>query len=180
MKVVGDWVKATLIPVMQELWDRMEPLREVIIKLAAAFASFMASAFVETLKLWLKGIIVLWDTMAASVRAVISAIQTLMGWIDAAIERLSALAAAMGSTSPVAPGRGIAPGLQMGMAYVPATMPAIIHRGEAVLTREQAERWRTGGGQTITINNYLGGVYGVDGMDEALDRALRDAGRYVR
>jgi len=72
------------------------------------------------------------------------------------------------------------PGLQAGLAYVPATMPAIIHQGEAVLTREQASRWRTGqGGPDIHI--HMGGdMFGIDGVNEAVKKVMEDMGRYTR
>lgn len=55
---------------------------------------------------------------------------------------------------------GVGPGLQGGMPYVPYTMPAIIHQGEAVLSVPEAARWREGeGGLTIIIENInLGGI----------------------
>ena len=55
------------------------------------------------------------------------------------------------------------PGLQRGLAYVPATMPARLHEGEAVLTKQQAEVWRS------QFNVNVGNVYGMDGFEEQMD-----------
>ena len=50
--------------------------------------------------------------------------------------------------------------LDVGMPYVPWTMPAIIHPREAVLTAKQADEWRAGGrgGDSYEFNfpNYVG------------------------
>lgn len=48
-------------------------------------------------------------------------------------------------------------GHQMGLAYVPATMPVVVHTGEAILRKDQAAAWRSGeggGGGEIIINFY--------------------------
>jgi len=72
------------------------------------------------------------------------------------------------------------PGLQAGLAYVPATMPAIIHQGEAVLTKEQAGRRRTGqGGPPIYLQMY-GDMFGINGVNEAVKKVLEEMGRYTR
>ena len=43
-----------------------------------------------------------------------------------------------------------------GLDYVPYDeFPAILHKGEAVLTAEEASVWRNGGGGGVTINQYL-------------------------
>jgi hypothetical protein len=55
----------------------------------------------------------------------------------------------------------------------------VLHRGEAVLTKEEAMRWRGGGGGGVTINNYIAAVQGMAGFEEALDEALRDARRFT-
>jgi len=60
-------------------------------------------------------------------------------------------------------GGEFAPGLQRGMAYVPATTRATIHEGEAVLTKQQAEVWRS----QFTVN--VGNVYGMDSFEEQMD-----------
>jgi len=77
-------------------------------------------------------------------------------------------------------GAGGLPEAQFGMPYVPATMPVMVHQGETILSVPQAQRYRTGGGERpITINNYIGGVHGMAGFEEALDEALRDARRFM-
>lgn len=45
------------------------------------------------------------------------------------------------------------PKKQAGMSYVPGTMPVVVHTGEAILSKDQAGRWREGGGELI-INFY--------------------------
>jgi len=180
MLVVQEWVKTTLIPALQDLWDRLEPVREIIIKVAAAFAGFMASAFVTGLKTWLGIIIGLWDGMASAIGTVISAIQDVLGWIERAIDawrRFTATGAAGGTGLE----RGPAGGHQGGLAYVPVSpYPTILHQGEAVLTKEQAARWRMGqGGPDIHIH-MSGDMFGISGVYEAVDKVLEEKARYAR
>lgn len=52
-------------------------------------------------------------------------------------------------TPPTPPGRGY----QRGLPYVPATMPVIVHAGEAILRKDQAGAWREGEG-AIYIQFY--------------------------
>jgi hypothetical protein len=53
-------------------------------------------------------------------------------------------------------------------------MPATLHQGEAVLTREQAEIWRS---QT---NLYLqGDIYGMGGYERFVEEAIQEATRYA-
>jgi len=87
---------------------------------------------------------------------------------------------------PGTPPAGVGPGLQGGMPYVPHTMPAIIHRGEAVLSAPQAERWRGGeGGISIVIENlHLGGGMSImdarmfgDQFGQHLGKRIQEHGR---
>ena len=51
---------------------------------------------------------------------------------------------------------GGAGGYAKGLDYVPYDeFPAILHKGEAVLTAEEAAVWRNGGGGGMTINQYI-------------------------
>lgn len=67
------------------------------------------------------------------------------------------------------------PSYQQGIAYVPSPTIAKIHEGEAVLTKRQAEIWRS---QTMNFN-LTGDVYGMGGytrfVEEAFERAARHA-----
>lgn len=74
---------------------------------------------------------------------------------------------------------GSGPGLQAGLTYVPARMPAILDEGEAVLTRRQAADWRAGISRQTNVYVYAGGVYGMDGAEELIDQMIRETGRYV-
>ena len=50
-------------------------------------------------------------------------------------------------------------GYAKGLDYVPYDeFPAILHKGEAVLTAEEAAVWRNGGGGGMTINQYIQSV----------------------
>jgi len=172
MAAVADWMEADLIPILQEVWDRTEGLREIILKLVAAFVRFMGSAFIAGLKSWLRGVILLWDLMTTAIGGVISAIQSFLEIIQRAIAAWHSFTAVSGGEAAGPPGEHV--GLQRGLAYVPATMPATIHRGEAVLTRQQAEVWRN----QMTFN-LMGDVYGMGGytrfVEEAFERAARHA-----
>ena len=54
---------------------------------------------------------------------------------------------------------GGAQGFATGLDYVPYDeFPAILHKGEAVLTAEEADVWRNGGGGGMTINQYIQSV----------------------
>ena len=59
------------------------------------------------------------------------------------------------------------------MAYVPATMPAVLHQGEAVLTAQQADMWRN------QMNVNVGNVYGMDGFGDMMDQYWFRMGRYA-
>lgn len=56
-------------------------------------------------------------------------------------------------------GGGAGRSFAVGLDYVPTdNYPATLHRGEAVLTRSEAEEWRAGktnGGTTIIVNQYI-------------------------
>ena len=63
----------------------------------------------------------------------------------------------------------------MGMPYVPGTMRRTLHEGEAVLTKQQAEVWRS-----QVMNLYLqGNIYGMGGYRAFIEEALREAARYA-
>jgi len=163
MEKVAEWVVEILIPKLQELWDKLEPVREIVVKVAGAFGDFMGKAFVKTLKTWLGDIIILWDGMTAAIGFVIDAIQDFLGMVRRAIDAWHDFTSATAGAEPAGPGGGMAPGLQHGLAYVPATMPAVLHQGEAVLTKQQAEVWRS------QFNVNVGNVYGMDGFEEQMD-----------
>lgn len=66
----------------------------------------------------------------------------------------------LSETSPVPSGyqpRGR--GYQMGLPYVPTTMPVVVHTGEAILRKEQAAAWRGGRGGGDIIIQFYGPVY---------------------
>jgi len=47
------------------------------------------------------------------------------------------------------------PSAAVGMPYVPANMPVMVHQREAILTADQADDWRSGkggGGGGVTVN----------------------------
>lgn len=80
--------------------------------------------------------------------------------------------------------RGAFISAQHGTDYVPRTMPAILHRGEAVLPAPQAERYRRGeGGISVNIEsmNVAGGSAGarqfVRQIEEELGRGIRQRSR---
>lgn len=169
------WLQGTLIPLLREWWDRLEPVRAIVIELAAAIARFMGSAAVMALKGFLMGIIGTFDLMASAIGSVISAIQTLIDWIQRAIDWWHRLGSATGEGGGV-PSSGPVGGMhQMGLAYVP-TSPyyAALHRGEAVLTKEQAEQWRMG----QEVHFHFGDSFGIDGVNEAIERAIEEKRRY--
>ena len=163
MEPVAEWIKTTLIPVLEEWWEKLEPVRVLILNLAKAIGSFLGSAAVKALKGFLLGIIVTFDAMAGAIGAVIDAIQDFLGMVRRAIDAWHQFTSVTAGAEPAGPGGGMAPGLQHGLAYVPATMPAVIHRGEAVLTAQQAEVWRS------QFNVNVGNVYGMDGFEEQMD-----------
>ena len=174
MAVVAEWVEVDLMPLLQELWDRTEGVREAVLRLAAAFVRFMGSAFIRGLKLWLKGIINLWDAMASAVQNVIDTIHAFLAMVQRAIAAWRRFTAISGEGA-AGPPAGEYVGLQRGLAYVPTTMPATIHRGEAVLTRQQAEVWRN---QTMNFN-LMGDVYGMGGYTRFVEEAFEKAARYA-
>ena len=50
---------------------------------------------------------------------------------------------------------------QIGIPYIPRTMPVLVHKKEAILTAPQAEQWRAGaagGGGNVTVNIPRGAV----------------------
>jgi hypothetical protein len=181
MQLVQEWIANTLIPALQNLWDRLEPVREIVIAVMGAFISFMASSFISGLKVWLGAIIALWDGVSAAISAVIDLIGGFMTAVQNAIEAWRRFTSVTGGGE--APTGG-SPLLQTGLAYVPRSpYPAILHRGEAVLTRGQAMEWRrqrAQAGPSYTIISNIDSVYGVDGIEEALDEAVSRATRYVR
>lgn len=59
---------------------------------------------------------------------------------------------------PTRPAGTAPPSHQKGLPYVPATMPVIVHTGEAILRKDQAAAWRGGEGGDIYIQFY-GPVY---------------------
>lgn len=63
------------------------------------------------------------------------------------------------NTSVNASVNGAAGSFATGLNYVPYDeFPAILHKGEAVLTAEEAAVWRNGGGGGMTINQYIQSV----------------------
>lgn len=95
MKKVADWVAYTLIPLLRDLWDRLEPVRQKIVELAGRFADFMGSAFVEGLKIWLNAIITLFDAVYRAIKGVwdiigwlINKIKELIDWLIRLAEKL--------------------------------------------------------------------------------------------
>jgi len=173
MEPVAEWIKTTLIPVLEEWWEKLEPVRVLILDLARAIGSFLGSAAVKALKGFLLGIIVTFDAMAGAIGSVIDAIQDFLDMVRRAIAAWHQFTSETAGAEPAGPGGGMAPGLQSGLAYVPATMPAVLHQGEAVLTRQQAEVWRS----QFTVN--VGNVYGMDGFGDEMERYWRRMGQYA-
>jgi len=74
--------------------------------------------------------------------------------------------------------------MQQGTDYVPSTMPAVLHKGEAVLPAPVAQQYREGaGGVTIHIENLnvAGGRAGakqfVRQIEEELGQGIRRRSR---
>jgi len=73
--------------------------------------------------------------------------------------------------------------MQRGTDYVPRTMPAMLHKGEAVLPAPVAQQYREGGGVTINIENLnvAGGRAGakqfVRQIEEELGQGIRRRSR---
>jgi len=71
------------------------------------------------------------------------------------------------------------PGYASGVDYVPATGPAVLHMGEAVLNRQDADAWRrsTGGVQVI-VHPAMGWLE--DFIEVRMDRMAEDSRRRAR
>lgn len=76
------------------------------------------------------------------------------------------------------------PRLNTGMRFVPGVMPAILDPGEAVLTRSQADAWRSGQKEGNAVNVYVqtvnmhgsSDVRELDGIGYGIERALATRG----
>ncbi len=84
-------------------------------------------------------------------------------------------------TTPGRPYKG--PGgvpLQQGIQYVPTTMPALLHPGEAVLPTPEARLWRAGGETTIHVEVNVGGGYTPYRAREVGDAVAQQLGTEIR
>lgn len=87
----------------------------------------------------------------------------------------------LASVTPGRPYKG--PGgvpLQQGLEYVPTTMPAMLHPGEAVLPTPEARLWRAGGETTINVTVNVGGGYTPYRAREVGDAVARQLGTEIR
>lgn len=173
MAEVGELISTIIVPLLGDLWDRLEPVRELVLILARAvgvLAGMTALALV----------VVVLESFIAVLNLVIYGIDTVALAVAALTRNLAPLVAAFtrvkdaippwllpGSMAPLESSlRGIADAFRdmnvaIGIQPSPGMTPALA---------------TTGG--DVHIHTSLGGVYGIEGAEEAMDEVVRDAVRY--
>lgn len=120
------------------------------------------------------------DVVERVSRFVIAASEERRGAIRREIEAVHNLIQAYRHLAEVEGAAGATTSAQGGLMWVPQTMGVTVHKGEAILTAHQArERRRGAGGKNVTINAVLGDMYGVDGLEAALEDMIAESARYV-
>lgn len=81
----------------------------------------------------------------------------------------------------------IPPGFATGLDFVPRTMPAIVHQGEAILNKSEAASWRSGASGSMnvsTVVNFNGGAPSNSAMishvvEKAVEKSIDEAKRLM-
>lgn len=164
---------ARLIELWDLVWGAIKTVIEWIGKIRDKIREFTNSPIVTGILNLLQDIADAFEAIADAIRSAINAFNDFMN-----------SGAANWSEPGWAGGEGPqGPSVQTGLNYVPfSPFPAVLHRGEAVLPAPEAERWRQGRGgsavaSTVTIN--FSNVFGVDGVEEAVNEAIYTQARSV-
>jgi len=100
LETIGTFIRDTLVPALQNFWERTENIREAIVR-------FMGSAAVMALKGFLEGLVILWDAVGKAIKFVVDIIIWLIQKIQELIEWIKRLADSLpdwlkpGSASPL-------------------------------------------------------------------------------
>lgn len=175
MAKVQVWVETTMLPALRDLWDALEPLREIIIEVARKFGEFMGSGFVKTLKGFLSGLILLWDGLVAGIRIAIDVFGTIQDVLRHVASGLQMVGDAIpdwlipGSPSPL---EASLLGIAEAFREMHGTMGGLGAAPQiSMVTAGQA-------GQVTNIN-LMGDLYGMGAFRGAVEEAFEEEARFT-
>ena len=100
-----------------------------------------------------------WKIIETSLNGVIKVIQTLVGWLDKAISLFRELGNASDNNYTKGLAEQSGNGHAAGLNYVPYNnYPALLHQGETVLARRDADKWRSGDKNTPQVSIIMNGT----------------------
>jgi len=165
LETIGTFIRETLVPALRNFWERTEGIRESII-------SFMGSAAVQGLRAFLKGLVILWDAIAAGIRGV----GNVIAWLVDKIREVIAWFQTLGDRIPDWLKPGSASPLEISIKGIADAFSEL--NTQMMLQPYTASPVTIVGGGDRTTNINLGGVYGAWGPEDAIEQAVRDAARY--